>query len=85
MRATPADEAASVVARARDAMAADDAGTLRLLLHPYLHWTNPDGSTIRGRLNVLAALSVEDVPDVPLAVELRDGQIYRWTCRPLAE
>ena len=56
-----------------------DRATLRMLLHPYLHWTGVDGVTIRGRTKVLALLdNQETAPEPPAAVELRDGQIYRW-------
>ena len=52
---------------------------LRQLLHPYLHWTGVDGATIRGRSKVLALLDNQATPpERPKAVELRDGQIYRW-------
>ena len=51
---------------------------LRLLLHPYLHWTEA-GRTIRGRTRVLALLESRAALDPPESVELRDGQIYRWT------
>ena len=73
------------VARFRAAMAAGDAPGIRLSLHPYLHWTWPDGSVVRGRVNVLGALSAVGVPEPPAAVELRDGQIYRWVSERLAE
>lgn len=48
------------------------------LLHPYLHWTRPDGHVLRGRKNVLAYLAVTSVETLPEDYELRDGQIYRW-------
>ena len=73
------------VDRFRDAMAASDAPAVRLSLHPYLQWTWPDGSVVRGRVNVLAALSAGGVPEPPAVVELRDGQIYRWGSEPLAD
>jgi hypothetical protein len=54
----------------------------RLALHPYLHWTQPDGTVIRGRKNVLATLTdAPKAPAPPQQAELRDGQIYRWLCR----
>jgi hypothetical protein len=55
-----------------------DWGRLKLLLHPYLHWTNADGQTVRGRRNVLASLQRAAPSGRPTALELRDGQIYRW-------
>ncbi len=76
---------AHIAARVRDSLSAADVETARLLLHPYLHWTSPDGSVVRGRVNVLAVLAVDGVPDEFAAIELRDGQIYRWVCEPLAE
>ena len=62
----------------RDATARGDGEALRLLLHPYLHWTLPDGTVLRGRRTVLAMLETTDPPALPPDVELRDGQIYRW-------
>jgi hypothetical protein len=61
------------------ALAAGDRAALRLLLHPYLHWTE-GGRTIRGRTRVLDHLAEHPVSDPPAACELRDGQVYRWTC-----
>jgi hypothetical protein len=61
-----------------DAVARGDAEGLRLLLHPYLHWTREDGTVLRGRRNVLAALLGAEPPPPPSRVELRDGQVYRW-------
>ena len=63
-----------VVEAALDAIAARDWPRLRLLLHPYLHWTGG----IRGRTNVLAHLAAHPDVDPPTSYELRDGQIYRW-------
>lgn len=57
---------------------AEDRERMKLLLHPYLHWGRHDGTTLRGRRKVLAMLQEMGVPDRPAAVELRDGQIYRW-------
>ena len=64
------------------AMVEQDLDRLRLLLHPYLHWTRPDGSLVRGRTKVLAMLDSLDPPARPAAYELRDDQIYRWTEPP---
>jgi len=61
-----------------DALHRRDAAALRLLLHPYLHWTE-DGRTIRGRNRVLERLTAGSMPAPPASYELRDGQIYRWT------
>jgi len=70
-----AQDAATAV---RTAVAAGDWVAVRLLLHPYLHWTDQRGATVRGRRAVLAVLQQTGPPDLPAAVELRDGQIYRW-------
>jgi len=45
-----------LVVAAHGAMAARDWATLRLMLHPYLHWRETDGTVLRGRNNVLAML-----------------------------
>jgi hypothetical protein len=73
-----------VVLAAHAAMAARDWDNLRLMLHPYLHWTEIDGRVLRGRNHVLAMLEWVDLPAPPSAVELRDGQIYRWQSDPSA-
>lgn len=73
-----------VVARLRASIAAGDWDTARLALHPYLHWTDGTGATTRGRRNVLDLLHLDAdaaPPPGPASVELRDGQIYRWTAR----
>ena len=67
-----------VVRAAHDAMLASDWDRLRLILHPYLHWTAADGSRLRGRTKVMDRLQNAAPPAEPVAVELRDGQIYRW-------
>jgi hypothetical protein len=63
------------------AWAAIDAGEwhdVRPLLHPYLHFQ--DGAVeLRGRNAVLAHLRSHPTPKPPAAVEVRDGQLYRWT------
>ena len=60
------------------AMDAGDWAALRPLLHPYLHWT--DGSVVlRGRTAVLAHLRDHPTPRPPRDVEVRGGQVYRWT------
>ncbi|GAA4694856.1 MmcQ/YjbR family DNA-binding protein [Nocardioides conyzicola] len=62
------------------AWAAVDAGEwdrARLLLHPHLHFV--DGETaLRGRTAVLQHLRSHPTPKPPAAVEVRDGQLYRW-------
>jgi hypothetical protein len=53
-------------------------GELRPSLHPHLHWT--DGRvSLRGRSKVLSHLQGHPTPKPPADVEVRDGQIYRWT------
>ena len=69
-------EAAEAVLKA---ILREDGEDLRLLLHPYLHWTREDGTVLRGRRNVLAMLEVNGPPALPSQIELRDGQVYRWT------
>jgi len=65
--------------RAHAAIVAGDWSTVRLLLHPYLHWTDSTGGTIRGRAKVLAMLEhAAQAPAQARSIELRDGQIYRW-------
>jgi hypothetical protein len=60
------------------AIARRDRDLLTPLLHPYLHWTGPDGTTIRGRIRVLAHLDQRADVRPPARHELRDGQVYRW-------
>jgi hypothetical protein len=67
-----------VVRAAHQAMVERDWDALRLVLHPYLHWTAADGSRLRGRTKVMDRLQNAAPPAEPVAVELRDGQIYRW-------
>jgi hypothetical protein len=50
---------------------------LRPLLHPHLRMTVGD-VTVVGRSNVLAHLREHPTPRPPAAVEVRDGQVYRW-------
>jgi Domain of unknown function (DUF4440) len=69
---------------AHEAMLARDWEGLRLILHPYLHWTGADGSRLRGRTKVIERLQNAEPPVEPAAVELRDGQIYRWQEPPNA-
>lgn len=65
--------------RAHAAILAADWDALRPLLHPYLHWTDRNGKTLRGRSKVLAMLEqAAQAPAEARSIELRDGQIYRW-------
>lgn len=55
-------------------------GELRPLLHPYVRFE--DGhADVRGRSRVLAHLKDVPTPRPPAEVEVRDGQLYRWTWR----
>jgi hypothetical protein len=67
-----------LVDRVRRAVGDRDTVSLQLLLHPYLHWTEPEVK-LRGRSNVLTHLAAVDSVNEPTSYELRDGQIYRWT------
>ena len=65
--------------QAHAAIIAGDWDALRPLLHPYLHWTDRTGRTLRGRSKVLAMLhQAAQAPAPARSIELRDGQIYRW-------
>jgi len=65
--------------RVHAAIAAGDWDAVRPLLHPYLHWTDSNGRTFRGRSTVLAMLEQAAQPPAwARSIELRDGQIYRW-------
>lgn len=68
-----------------DALRAGEYDVAALMLHPYLHWTWPDGTVTRGRTEVMALLRGGGAA-VLLApaqsVELRDDQVYRWSSAP---
>jgi hypothetical protein len=65
--------------RAQAAILAGDWNALRPLLHPYLHRTDSNGKTVRGRSKVLATLEhAAQPPAEARSIEVRDGQIYRW-------
>jgi hypothetical protein len=51
---------------------------VKAVLHPYLHWTDRNGRTVRGRNNVLGSLADAPPSEPPARHEMRDGQIYRW-------
>jgi len=70
--------AQTAVAGVIAAVAHGDIDHLRMALHPYLHWNEP-GVRVRGRVNVLAQLADRRSLVAPDVVELREGQIYRWT------
>jgi hypothetical protein len=67
-----------VIAEVLDAVERREWERLRLLLHPYLHWTDAAGATMRGRTNVMARLRDAPAVSAPAWYELRDGQVYRW-------
>jgi hypothetical protein len=73
-----------VTRAAHRAMLERDWEGLRVMLHPYLHWTAADGTQLRGRIKVMARLRAAGPSAEPAAVELRDGQIYRWQESPEA-
>lgn len=61
-----------------DGVERGDWDLVRQVLHPYFHWTQGE-TTTRGRTKVLALLADRDSVDPPHFIEVRDGQIYRWT------
>ena len=65
------------IEQAIDAARQGDVEALKPLLHPYLHWSEGE-LRLRGRVNVLSHLAGPIELARPDAVELRDGQIYRW-------
>jgi hypothetical protein len=62
---------------ALEALRRRDWETLRRLVHPYVRWSSPDGSTARGRTKLLAVLAETRAIAAIEVDELRDGQIYR--------
>jgi hypothetical protein len=70
-------ELAPLAAAVWTAVDAGEWDEAQALLHPHLHFT--DGAVVlRGRANVLAHLRSHPTPKPPAAVEVRDGQLYRW-------
>ncbi len=67
-----------VVETVLEAIRSHEWGTVRVHLHPYMHWSAGDGTRVRGRRNVLAMLQAGEPPAEPTSYELREGQIYRW-------
>ncbi|MEO5662168.1 MAG: hypothetical protein ABIR39_02700 [Nocardioides sp.] len=55
-----------------------DWAALGPMLHPHLHWLDRS-VVLRGRLNVLSHLRAVPTPRPPTSVEIRDGQVYRWS------
>jgi hypothetical protein len=72
----------NAVRGALEAAGDGDRDALRLKLHPYVRWELPSGQVVRGRRAVLEMLLQGPPPKPPASIELRDGQIYRWTERP---
>jgi hypothetical protein len=70
-------EMAPPAAAAWNAMDSGDWDALRPLLHPYVHFTDGD-LRLRGRSRLLDHLRSHPTPRPPTAVEVRDGQVYRW-------
>ncbi|MFC7493669.1 MULTISPECIES: MmcQ/YjbR family DNA-binding protein [unclassified Nocardioides] len=64
-------------AAAWNAVDSGEWGEAKDLLHPYLHFAD-GGVELRGRSNVLAHLRSHPTSKPPTAVEVRDGQVYRW-------
>ncbi len=67
----------TVIRDVLDAVERQDWPQVRVLLHPYLHWTEA-GLILRGRNKVLALLAGRAALRPPVSYEVRDGQIYRW-------
>jgi len=66
-----------VVRAAHQAMLERDWEALRLMLHPYVHWTAADGSRLRGRTKVMDRLQNAAPPAEPCGAA-------RWPDLPLA-
>ncbi|WP_243060850.1 MmcQ/YjbR family DNA-binding protein [Nocardioides sp. SR21] len=65
-------------AAAWNAMDSGEWSDLTALLHPSLQFADGDVA-LRGRRNVLAHLRAHPTPKPPVSVEVRDGQVYRWS------
>jgi hypothetical protein len=70
------------VATVCGAVAGDDWVALHRVLHPAVRFTDPQGRTTRSRTKVIAVLRALERLDEPDLVELRDGRVGVWTCRP---
>lgn len=70
---------------ALEALRRRDWEALRPLVHPYVRWAGPDGSTARGRTKLLAVLAETPAIAAIEVDELRDGQIYRLRVGPQKE
>jgi hypothetical protein len=60
------------------AIDAGEWGELRPLLHPDVHWRDRNVS-LRGRATVLRHLLQVPASRPPTEVEVREGQLYRWS------
>jgi hypothetical protein len=69
----------TIVERLLDALQRGDREAVRGALHPYLRWTRADGTTLVGRNSVLEMLAEHGGATAPASVEIRDGQVYRWS------
>ena len=72
------EDEASAVQAVYAALSDRDWAALRLLLHPYLHWTGAGGRPVRGRTRVLALLGEGSSRRLRRHPSSWDGQIYRW-------
>ena len=68
-----------VIQTALEAISEGDWDEVKLSLHPYLHWTDSEGETHRGRTQVMEWLRTNRTVSPPASFDLRDGQIYRWS------
>jgi hypothetical protein len=75
-------EQVAAVSNVLDAIERRDWERLKLLLHPYVHWTTAAEEQLRGRRQVIARLERDPPPAPPAWHELRDGQVYRWIDTP---
>jgi hypothetical protein len=65
-------------ARAWAALDVGDWGSARPLFHPYVHFDDRAVS-VRGRTDLARHLAEHPRPRPPSHVEVRDGQVYRWS------
>jgi SnoaL-like domain len=70
-------EDADIVLELAAAIEAHDWPRVEQLLHPNVHWSDPEG-LVRGRKSVLSHLTGSGSIAPPASWELRDGQVYRW-------
>ena len=65
-------------ALAWDGVEQQEWGELRPLLHPQVRFRDGDVEVV-GRNRLLAHLADHPTPRPPATVEVRDGQVHRWT------